>query len=114
MTDTQIACVKWFNSKSGYGFITDIGSNDDIFVHHSELQTSENVYRSLTTGEYVSYEVKIDDKGKSTAINVTGVGGGILLCESTAINMAERRERRSTHGGAERPRHISKEEPRSM
>jgi cold shock protein len=112
MTDTRIACVKWFNPKSGYGFITDIDSTDDIFVHHSELQTSENVYRSLTTGEYVQFETKIDDKGKSTAINVTGVGGGLLLCETTAINIAERRERNASRdGGNSRHRLPSKEEP---
>ena len=115
MTDTKTACVKWFNPKSGYGFITDIETNDDIFVHHSELQTSENVYRSLTTGEYIEYVVKVDESGKSTATNVTGIGGGILLCETTSINMAERRERNSSRGGTQhhdrRPR---KEEPANL
>ena len=112
MTDNRIACVKWFNPKSGYGFITDIESKDDIFVHHSELQTSENVYRSLTTGEYVQFNTKVDDNGKSTAVNVTGVGGGLHLCETTAINIAERRERNASRGGGDTRRHRpSKEEP---
>ena len=107
MSDTKnIACVKWFNPKSGYGFITDIETKDDVFVHHSELVTSDNIYRSLTTGEYVSFNVKVDDDGKSTAVNVTGVGGGLLLCETTAINIAERRER---NGG--RSRRPDREEP---
>lgn len=111
MVDTRkIACVKWFNPKSGYGFITDIETNDDIFVHHSELQTSDNIYRSLTTGEYVSFDVNVDDSGKSTAVQVTGVGGGLLLCETTSINIAARRERNGDRNGdrSSRPR---REEP---
>ena len=112
MTDTNTACVKWFNPKSGYGFITDISSGDDIFVHHSELQASENVYRSLTTGEYVEYVLKVDDSGKSTATSVTGIGGGLLLCETASINMAERRAKNSSRGNSRSSR-VSKEEPSS-
>ena len=111
MTSPQTACVKWFNPKSGYGFITDIETNSDIFVHHSELQTSENVYRSLTTGEYIEYQVKVDGSGKSTATSVTGIGGGLLLCETTAINMAERRERNSSRGNTRHGERPQKEEP---
>ena len=29
--------VKWFNSKKGYGFITEEGTDKDIFLHVSSL-----------------------------------------------------------------------------
>ena len=100
MTDKNLACVKWFNPRSGFGFITDIASNEDVFVHHSELVAPDNVYRTLTTGEYVSYSTSEDGGGKVTATDVTGVGGGALLCESAAINAEERRSRhRDGDGG---------------
>ena len=107
MSTRKIACVKWFNPKSGYGFVTDIDSNDDIFVHHSELITSENIYRSLTTGEYVEFVLKVDDSGKTTATEVSGIGGGPLMCETVDKNMKERRARR----GDDRSTHREREEP---
>lgn len=111
-TDIRTACVKWFNPKSGYGFITDCENGEDIFVHHSELQAGENVYRSLTTGEYIEYLLSVDQHGKSTATTVTGIKGGVLLCETTSINIAERRQRNASRvndGGGQR---AHKEEPR--
>ena len=75
------ASVKWFNSKAGYGFLKDLESEEDVFVHHSGIQTPENVYKTLTTGEYVSYSTSTDDKGKVLAVNVTGIAGGPLLCQ---------------------------------
>tara|TARA_B110000858_G_scaffold178718_1_gene214752 strand:+ start:1997 stop:2326 length:330 start_codon:yes stop_codon:yes gene_type:complete len=76
-----LAKVKWFNPRSGYGFLTDCKSSEDIFVHHSEITTKENVYKTLTQGEYVEYQTTTDKTGKILAAQVTGVLRGELLCE---------------------------------
>ena len=82
MTDNRRnARVKWFNPRAGYGFLTDTASAEDIFVHHSQITTSGNVYKTLTQGEYVEYDTTTDDNGKSLASNVTGLAKGPLLCE---------------------------------
>jgi len=74
--------VKWFSPKKGFGFLANIdGEEKDLFVHHSNLNTSENVYRLLYPGEYVNYDEKTDENGKLLAINVTGIKGGKLMCE---------------------------------
>ena len=77
----SLATVKWFNPKAGYGFLTVLDSGEDVFVHHNGIKTGDNVYKTLTTGEYVEYESTTDAKGKTLAVNVTGVRGGKLLCE---------------------------------
>ena len=85
--------VKWFNNKSGFGFITVMNGDHngkDIFVHHSDLFVGEEQYRYLVTGEYVEFnlsELSSDDitdkdnKHKYKATNVKGVCGGTLMCE---------------------------------
>ena len=78
---TSNASVKWFNTKKGFGFLTDCTSGLDIFVHRSALNVPDNVYRKLITGEYVQYELSTDDSGKQLALNVTGIQGGNLLCQ---------------------------------
>ena len=80
-SSTKQAVVKWFNPKAGYGFLTDLESKEDIFCHHKGLSVSKDVYRTLTPGEYVSYASTTDASGKTLAEQVTGIGGGPLLCE---------------------------------
>lgn len=72
--------VKWFNKKSGYGFVTVLtGENkEDIFVHHSEIKVDG--YKYLMEGEYISFDITEDD-GKRKAVNVAGIEGGRLMCE---------------------------------
>ena len=85
--------VKWFNHNRGYGFITLLTGDKkdhDIFVHHTNLSTKENVYRSLTQGEYVELCLEIDEKNKDFAKNVTGILGGQLLCEVSKFNKEDR------------------------
>ena len=87
-------CVKWFNNKAGYGFITmkdeESTSGTDIFVHHSSLNCDSDQYRYLVQGEYVSFDlVNIDDENsthKVKADNVTGPEGGKLMCETNRRN----------------------------
>ena len=53
--------VKWFNAGKGFGFITPDEGGDDLFVHHSEIQTEG--YASLDDGQKVTYEVGEGKKG---------------------------------------------------
>jgi len=80
-TERLTARVKWFNPRAGYGFLTDCKNADDVFVHHTEITTSGNVYKTLTAGEYVEYVTTTDPTGKVLATNVTGILKGPLLCE---------------------------------
>ena len=59
--------VKWFNSKKGYGFISDEEGND-VFVHFSALNMEG--YKSLDEGQAVTFDVVDGDKGPQ-ASNVT-------------------------------------------
>jgi cold shock CspA family protein len=42
--------VKWFNNKTGYGFITCLDDNSDLFVHHASLVVQASQYRYLVQG----------------------------------------------------------------
>jgi len=87
-----IGCVKWFNTKTGYGFITHEG--EDIFVHHANLQVATNQYKYLVQGEYVEFlKTELENaKHKYNATNVTGVHQGLLMCE-TRQKMKDSREK---------------------
>ena len=93
--------VKWFNNKTGFGFISVVGGNDqykdasEVFVHHSAVTVSQEQYRYLVEGEYVEFSVVTTDTGdhKFQAGDVRGVKGGKLFCET-------RHEHRATQEGA--------------
>jgi len=81
-----IGSVKFFDTKKGWGFITVLTqdvehSNTDMFVHFSNLTVSENAYKRLYPGEYVSMSIGKNDRGQDTCIDVTGVMGGPLLTD---------------------------------
>ena len=81
-SDRLTGSVKWFNNKTGYGFIS--FNNEDIFVHHQQLTVAQNQYKYLVQGEYVEFEIKTLTEGrhKTMATDVTGVNRGPLLCET--------------------------------
>lgn len=81
-----IGLVKWFNSKSGYGFITATvdGQSKDIFVHHSAIQVAASQYKFLVQGEYVQFDLQRleNSSHEIQAVNVRGINGGPLQCET--------------------------------
>jgi cold shock CspA family protein len=85
----EVGRVKWYNNKTGFGFIT--YDNVDIFVHHTGITvTNDNKmsYRYLVQGEYVEFD-KAPVEGKPqpfAAVNVTGIKGGPLMYESRLQN----------------------------
>ena len=62
--------VKWFNSKKGYGFITEDKTEKDIFLHVSELETSK--LRVLKEDQKIEFEIK-EDKDKLQATKIKKV-----------------------------------------
>jgi CspA family cold shock protein len=59
--------VKWFNSKKGYGFITENGTEKDIFLHISALEESK--LKTLKEDQELEFEIK-EEKDKLQATNL--------------------------------------------
>jgi CspA family cold shock protein len=53
--------VKWFSAEKGFGFIVPDDGGKDLFVHHSNIDSSG--FRSLTDGQRVQYESGQGKKG---------------------------------------------------
>ena len=53
--------VKWFNNKSGFGFVTVSGTGEyagkDIFAHYSSIRVTNSQYKYLVQGEYVDFHI---------------------------------------------------------
>jgi CspA family cold shock protein len=92
--------VKWFNNKSGYGFITVTDgkrSGTDVFVHHSAVNVENNQYKYLVQGEYVEFDLMKtqSEKHEWQASNVSGIKGGKLMCETRHELKVSRNEYKS-------------------
>ena len=80
--------VKWFNNKSGFGFITVVSDNSnkgsDIFVHYSAIRVSNSQYKFLIQGEYVDFDLISSNIGvhKFNASDVCGINEGPIMCET--------------------------------
>ena len=84
--------VKWFNNKSGYGFITVLKTDEaaavpvgtDVFAHHSEINVASDQYRYLVQGEYVAFDVvkTTNANHEYQCAKVKGMYGGQLICET--------------------------------
>ena len=71
MSNRQTGTVKWFNDEKGFGFITPNGGGEQVFVHISSFS---NRQRRPEGNEIVTYELKVDGKGRAQASTVAFVG----------------------------------------
>ena len=103
-SNKYIGKVKWFNNKSGYGFITVLSGdrkNEDMFAHHSSLLVKSEQYKFLVQGEYVEFEVSKVESGSHEyqAVNITGLQRDDLMCETRFKNRDTRTETRRPDRG---------------
>lgn len=64
-----IGTVKFFNTDKGYGFIAPDGGGNDSFVHISAVERAG--MSTLNKDQRVSYDVETDQRGKSSAVNLS-------------------------------------------
>jgi cold shock CspA family protein len=93
-SDRTIGQVKWFNTKTGYGFITALDGDHkdkDIFTHYSSLRVTDSQYKYLIQGEYVELVVIKSAQGNHDyqSSDVTGIKCGGLMCETRKTNMQD-------------------------
>ena len=64
-----IGIVKFFNADKGYGFIQPEGGGNDAFVHISAVEQAG--MQTLDRDQRVSYELTTDQRGKTSATNLS-------------------------------------------
>ena len=111
---TTTGCVKWFNNKAGYGFITVSDPTPrDIFVHHSAIQVGASQYKYLVQGEYVDLKI-VQTEGEQhefQAADVHGVRGGKLMCETRNEMRSFRDEQQVSRQTQTQPRETARRPP---
>ena len=64
-----VGTVKWFNPVKGYGFIHPDDGDKDAFVHISAVEAAG--LDGLREGQKVEFELVSDDRGRSSAENLS-------------------------------------------
>jgi CspA family cold shock protein len=106
--------VKWFNNKSGFGFITVSGTgehaNKDIFAHFSSIRITDQ-YKYLVQGEYVEFNLvkSENEKHEYHAADVTGIMGGPIMCETRrlAVSTQTQTQGQSSTGRPYREKYVA-------
>jgi CspA family cold shock protein len=94
-SDRLTGRVKWFNSKSGFGFVTVCDGphkDKDIFTHFTSLRGDSAQYKYLVQGEYVEFLLSKSESEQHEfiATDVGGVKGGLLMCDTHRLNSTTR------------------------
>ena len=63
--------VKFFNATKGFGFITRDDGQPDAFVHISAVERAGMV--SLNEGDRIEFELEVDRRGKTAAVNLVPI-----------------------------------------
>ena len=106
--------VKWFDNRKGFGFVNSLVDQSEVFVHHSGLKSASGVFRTLYPGEYIEFELTTDTAStRQFAVSVTGVQGGLLLCENTDTRLMVRRSRPFESGDTEATEYVPREDHRT-
>jgi len=113
------ARVKWFNRQTGWGFLSLTSSaeqheNDDIFVHWKSLNVEGELYKYLVNGEYVTLNINYTPDGEHSyqATNVSGVDGGLLMCQTRHIENESRRDDENNENRSRQPQRVHYRGPR--
>ena len=114
---TLLGRVKWFNNKAGYGFITvtdGVKSGSDVFVHHSSIVVSQEQYRYLVQGEYVTLNLVHTPEGahEYQAGDVSGINGGKLMCETRNELKQSRVAHKQTQSGSDDQQQTTMQAPK--
>jgi CspA family cold shock protein len=64
--------VKFFNAMKGFGFISRDDGQPDAFVHISAVERAG--MSSLNEGDRVEFELEVDRRGKTAAVNLQPLG----------------------------------------